>query len=152
MNDRLALKIEDDFLNLPDDFSIDIEDVNPLFNAGDAFSYPATTPLETNRHILKNMDDIQSDKRLVDLENKDMTIIVDGNMFRMGKVQTSEDEELKDNISFSMVSNIRTFSEMIGDLSCSDIPVKDKVQIGECIGNVQMEATFGYSLSIAGSD
>ncbi|MDD3037890.1 hypothetical protein [Bacteroides sp.] len=152
MNDRLAVMIGDEYLNLPDDFSIDIEDVNPLFNEGDAFSYPTTVPLETNRHVLKNIDDIQSDKRLVDFDNKDMTIIADGNMFRTGKVQTSEDEELKDEISFSMVSNIRTFSEMIGDLSCPDIPVKDKIQIGECIGNVQMDVSFRYQLYFHAKD
>lgn len=152
MNDKLAVKIGDEYLNLPNDFSIDIEDVNPLFNEGDAFSYPTTVPLETNRHILKNLDDVQSDKRLVDFENEDVAIIVDGNMFRTGKVQTDEDEELAEEISISMVSNIRTFSDMIGDLTCPDIPVKDKIQIGECIGNVQMEVGFRYKLSYYAED
>lgn len=152
MNDRLAVTIGDKYLNLPDDFSIDFEDVNPLFNEGDAFSYPATVPLETNRHILKNLDDIQSDKRLVDFENLDMAIFMDGNMFRTGKVQTDEDEELQEEISISMVSNIRTFSDMIGDLTCPDIPVKDKIQIGECVGNVQMEVGFRYKLSYYAED
>lgn len=152
MNDRLAITIGDEYLNLPKDFAIDIEDVNPLFNDGDSFSYETTVALETNRHIFKNVDDVQSDKRLVDLENTDMTIYVEGNAFRNGKVQTSEDEELKDDITIAMVSNIRTFSDMIGSLDCPEIPVKDKIQIGECIGNVKMEASFRYTLYLSAKD
>lgn len=152
MNDKLAVKIGDEYFNLPNDFSIDIEDVNPLFNDGNSFSYDTTVSLESNRYIFKNMDDIQSDKRLVDLENKEMAIILDGNMFRSGKVQTSEDEELKEDITISMVSNIRSFSDMISGLECKDVPVKDKIQIGECIGDVTMEASFRYKLEAYAKD
>lgn len=37
---------------------------------------------------------------------------------------------------------------MVTDLQCRDIPVKDRIQIGEMIGNVLVEATYKYRLYI----
>ena len=44
-------------LNLPDDFSIDIDDQNPLFNDNEMFSYPCRMPMEGNRFLLGNIDE-----------------------------------------------------------------------------------------------
>lgn len=148
MNEHLALKVRGKYANLPEDFSIDIEDVNPIFNDYESFSFDAPLPIETNRHILKDIDNIKSDKRLIDLENESIQVIAEGIPFRSGRLQTSEDEYIQDSITFSMVSSARTIQDMVADLMCRDIPVKDKIQIGEMIGNVLVEATYQYRLHV----
>lgn len=148
MNEHLALKVRGKYANLPEDFSIDIEDVNPIFNDYESFSFDAPLPIETNRHILKDIDNIKSDKRLIDFENESIQVIAEGIPFRSGRLQTSEDEYIQDSITFSMVSSARTIQDMVADLMCRDIPVKDKIQIGEMIGNVLVEATYQYRLHV----
>ena len=56
MNEHLALKVRGKYANLPEDFSIDIEDVNPIFNDYESYSFDAPLNIETNRHILKDLD------------------------------------------------------------------------------------------------
>ena len=145
MYHHLAIKIDGKFLELTPDTSIDIEDSNPYFNdVQETYSYSFQVPLEGNREILGNVDDIQSDARLVEHENKAMSIIVDGVPIRNGKVATAEDQEIVDKVSISMTSRAKSLSDYFGNLECQDVPIpeddKEDLQIGECIGNVT--ATF----------
>mgnify|MGYP003399247829 FL=1 len=146
MNEHLALKIRGEYANLPEEFSIDLEDVNPLFNDYESFSYDAPLPIETNRHILKDIDNIKSDKRLIDLENERIQVIAEGIPFRTGRLQTSEEEIIQGTVTFSQVSSARTIQDMVADLMCRDIPVKDKIQIGEMIGNVFAKIDYTWYL------
>lgn len=145
MESKLSVEINGKNLNLPSDFSIDLEDVNPYFNDNESFSYEVPVSVEENRSVFKDVDDVQSDKRLVELENASMRLKVNGMPFRSGKLQTSEDTEVSDEISISMVSAIKTLTDMIGDKNCQDIPVKDRIQIGEMIGNVKVDCEFNYT-------
>lgn len=145
MESKLSVEINGKELNLPSDFSIDMEDVNPYFNDNESFSYEVPVSIDDNRSIFKNVDDVQSDKRLVELENASMRLKVNGMPFRSGKLQTSEDTEVSGEINISMISAIKTLTDMIGDKNCQDIPVKDRIQIGEMIGNVQVDCEFKYS-------
>lgn len=145
MESKLSVEINGKELNLPSDFSIDMEDVNPYFNDNESFSYEVPVSIDDNREVFKNVDDVQSDKRLVELENASMRLKVSGMPFRSGKLQTSEDTEVSGEISISMVSAIKTLTDMIGDKNCQDIPVKDRIQIGEMIGNVQVDCEFRYT-------
>ena len=148
MNEHLALKVRGKYANLPEDFSIDIEDVNPIFNDYESFSFDAPLPIESNKHILKDLANVKSDKRLVDLENESIQVIAEGIPFRTGRLQTTEGEVINDSITFSMVSAARTLQDLVADLQCRDIPVKDRIQIGEMIGNVLVEATYQYRIHI----
>lgn len=145
MESKLSVEINGKTLNLPSDFSIDLEDVNPYFNDNESFSYEVPVSVEENRSVFKDVDDVQSDKRLVELENVSMRLKVNGMPFRAGKLQTSEDTEVSGEINISMVSAIKTLTDMIGDKNCQDIPVKDRIQIGEMIGNVQVDCKFRYT-------
>lgn len=146
MNDHLAIKIRGEYAVLPEDFSIDVEDVNPLFNDYESYTFDAELPIEGNRHIFKDIDNIRSNKRLVDMENETMQIIAEGVPFRTGRLQTNEGETIDDTIAVSMISSTRTIKDMVADLSCQDIPVKDKIQIGEMIGNVLAEVEYTWYL------
>lgn len=145
MENKLSIEINGKELNLPSDFSIDMEDVNPYFNDNESFSYEVPVSIEENREVFKDVDDVQSDKRLVSMENSSMRLRVDGVPFRSGKLQTSEDVEISDQVIISMVSAVKTLTDLIGDKNCQDIPVKDRIQIGEMIGNVQVDCEFKYS-------
>ena len=148
MKEHLALKVRGKYANLPEDFSIDIEDVNPIFNDYESFSFDAPLPIESNKHILKDLANVKSDKRLVDLENESIQVIAEGIPFRTGRLQTNEGEVIAKDVTFSMISSARTIQDMVADLQCRDIPVKDKIQIGEMIGNVDVKADYTYRLHI----
>ena len=94
MENKIVIDINGKSLNLPSDFSIDIEDVNPYFNDNESFSYEVPVSIEDNRAIFKDVDDVQSDKRMVDFENSTMRLKVNGVPFRSGKLQISEDAEV----------------------------------------------------------
>lgn len=146
MNEHLSLKIRGQYATLPQDFAIDVEDVNPLFNDYESYTFDAALPIEANRHIFKDMDNIKSDKRLIDIENDTMQIVAEGIPFRTGRLQTSEGENIDNSISISMISSTRTIQDMVADMTCRDVPVKDKIQIGEMIGDVLAEIQYSWEL------
>lgn len=135
-------------LNLPDDFSIDIDDQNPLFNDNEMFSYPVQMPMEGNRFLLGNIDDPMNIDRPVSLEHSKMRIIVDNQPFRSGTLVTSEDEEIDDSLTMNISASEHSIDDLIGDLTCRDIPLMDKILIGEKIGDVHVTCRYKYHVKI----
>lgn len=146
MKSHLAIKIDGHDLTLKPDQSIDIEDRNPLFNDTEMFSLPIDVPFINNRALLKNLDAIDSNMRPVDMEHRKAQIFADGLPFRNGVTVVQEDETLNDSISVNIDASTRSFDDLIADLKCQDIPVKDKLQIGEKIGNVNVSVTYQYTV------
>lgn len=148
MNSKLVILANQHPMALPDDASISVEFKNPLFNDIEMFSYPMTFPLEGNRHYLKNIDDINSDLRPVNYEHTPMQIIADGIPFASGTAVMQEDEAVDDSLSMNIDSSTQSFSELVGDLKCRDIPIptedKESLQIGEKIGNVHIKIEYRY--------
>ena len=145
---RLSVKINNHYLTVPEDFSVDVEDVNPLFNDYESFAADIELPIEPNRAVLADMDTVQSDKRLFDLDGQPMQLIVDGIPFRSGKAQTQEGESISDTVMLSMSQTAQTLDDMVADLNCREVPVKDKIQIGEVVGNVRVELSYKSQLQI----
>ena len=135
-------------LNLPDDFSIDIDDQNPLFNDNEMFSYPCRMPMEGNRFLLGNIDDPTNIDRPVNLEHTKMRIVVDNQPFRSGTLVTSEDEEIDNALTMNISASEHSMQDLIGQLNCRDIPVKDKILIGEKIGNVKCSVNYDFNIKI----
>ena len=148
MHSHVDIQIDKKSLSLPDDFSISITDQNPLFNDNEMYSFPVAIPLNGNRHILKNIDDKDSGLRPIGFEHQQARISVDGMPFRSGQMQIQEDEELEDNISMNVTASDKSLETLIGDLSCRDIPVKDKIMIGEKIGNIGVSVQYLYSIHV----
>jgi len=144
MKSHLSINVNGHYLSLPEDFSIDVEDLNPIFNDMEMFSYPVEIPLENNRAVVKNVDDINSDLRPVSLEHVPVKIFVDGIPFRSGTAVMQEDEEVADSLSMNVDASTQTFDDLIGDLDCRDVPLKDDILIGEKIGNVKVDVTYTY--------
>ena len=146
MTSHLGIKVDGHEMTLKPDQTIDFEDRNPLFNDAEMFSLPFEPPFDGNRVLFKNMDDINSDMRPVDLEHKKALVIADGLPFRSGVIVTQEDDTLDSGLSINIDASTRSFDDLIGDLKCQDIPVKDKLQIGEKIGNVDVSVTYKYKV------
>lgn len=139
MNSHLTILINDKPVALPDDFSIDIEDQNPVFNDTEMFSYPFSIPLDGNRWLVKNIEDIHAAMKAVNMEHLPTRIHADGLPFRSGTLVMQDDEEITDSLSMNIDASTQSFSELISDLQCRDIPVKDQIIIGEKIGNVRVD-------------
>ena len=139
MNSHLTILINDKPVALPDDFSIDIEDQNPVFNDTEMFSYPFSIPLDGNRWLVKNIEDVHAAVRAVNMEHLPTRIHADGLPFRSGTLVMQDDEEITNSLSMNIDASTQSFSDLISDLQCRDIPVKDQIIIGEKIGNVRVD-------------
>lgn len=127
-------------LVLPDNFSLDFSLKNPMFNDTESYSYPVQIPFDGNRHILSNLDSPNSTVRPVSLERTPMRINVSGIPVFTGEMQTTADEELNDSLSINAIGG-KAFKNLIADLQCRDIPVKDEILIGEKLGMVRVYFT-----------
>lgn len=139
MNSHLSILINDKPVALSDDFSIDIEDQNPVFNDTEMFSYPFSIPLDGNRWLVKNIEDVHAAMKAVNMEHLPVRINADGLPFRSGTLVMQDDEEITNSLSMNIDASTQSFSELISDLQCRDIPVKDQIIIGEKIGNVRVD-------------
>lgn len=139
MNSHLSILINDKPVALPDDFSIDIEDQNPVFNDTEMFSYPFSIPLDGNRWLVKNIEDVHAAMKAVNMEHLPVRINADGLPFRSGTLVMQDGEEITNSLSMNIDVSTQSFSELISDLQCRDIPVKDQIIIGEKIGNVRVD-------------
>lgn len=126
MNSKLVILANEQPLTLGDDFSISVELSNPLFNDNDVFSYPVSVPLEGNRHILKNIDDINSDIRPVSYEHTPMRIVADGVPFANGTAVMQEDEEVAGAVAMNIDASTQSFDDLIGDLKCNEIEIPSR--------------------------
>lgn len=143
MNGHIRILVGGREAILPDDFALDMEWVNPLFNDNvESGSLPFNIPLEGNRRFVKNIEDVKSGMRAMDVEHTPCVVYVDDVPYHSGELVVSEDQELKDSLDASINSYIRSLDDLISDLDCQDVPVKDKIQIGECIGDLVADYEF----------
>lgn len=152
MNSKLTILADGKPLALKEDASISIELSNPLFNDVDMFSYPVEIPLEGNRRFLKNVDDVNSDIRPVSYEHTPMQIIADGVPLASGTAIIQEDERLEDSLSLNIDASTQSFSDLISDLKCNEVPIpskyKDQLLIGEKIDKVDVSVEYNTDVVI----
>lgn len=152
MNSHLVILSNETPLALPENCSIEITDQNPLFHDDEMYSLNMQVPLEGNRHIFKNVDDRNSEARMVDHEHTPMRIIADGIPFRSGVQVVAEDEEIRDSVSFNIDAQLQSFRDLISDLTCRDVQIpekyRDQLLIGEKIGNVNVSVDYNTSVVI----
>ena len=152
MNSKLTILADGKPLALKEDASISIELSNPLFNDTEMFSYPVELPIEGNRHFLKNVDDVSSDIRPVSYEHTPMQIIADGVPFASGTAIIQEDERLEESLSLNVDASTQSFSDLISDLKCNEVPIpskyKDQLLIGEKIDKVDVSVKYNTSVVI----
>lgn len=143
MHSHLDIQLNNQSLALPENFSMDVTEENPLFHDNGMYSTPVQAPMEGNRHVFMNLDDPNSDLRPISMEHMQADIAVSGLPFRHGTVVIQEGEELKDAFSFNIDESTQSFSDLIGDLKCQDVPLynNEKIPIGQKICNVEVHVT-----------
>ena len=142
MHSHLDIKVNGKSLVIPEDSSLSVVEKNPMFNDVPFFSYPMQIPVEGNREVLKNIAHRDSDMRAMDLEHADAGIFADGLPLNHGQVITQDGSEIKDTFEFNIDAQQQSFSELIGDLECRDVRVKDDILIGEKIGKIKFNGTI----------
>lgn len=147
---HLTIKTPTGTLCLPPDFSLDIEEQNPMFNEKDMFSLPVQIPKEGNLHLLKNMFARKSPLRPISLEDTQMEVIAEGIPFRFGHISTSDGEEMTDSISVNMEGN-SALRDLIGDMSLKDIQVDDDLVIGKKVSEIEVESKIKAVLRLGRS-
>ena len=153
MNAKLTILANGKPRTLTAEQSLSIEFQNPMLTENaEMFSYPIELPLEGNRDLLKNLDDINSDIRPVSLEHTPMQIIADGIPFASGPMVISEDEEIDSSMSINIDASTEDFNSMIGDLTCRDIPIPeadwDSLVIGEKLSDVKVDISYRFNIHL----
>ncbi len=148
MRSHLELKIDGQWQALKPDQKLSIEEPSPLWNDTPMFSQPFTLPFRSNRALLGNADDPNSDLRAPDFDRKQALIYAEGIPFRSAVTQVQEGEVMADELAINLDASTRSFDDLIGDLKCQDIPLKDRIQVGEKIGNVHVEVKYDYRVTV----
>lgn len=146
--EHLNIQINDKDLTLPNDFSISFAMKNPIFNDVEMFSYPMQIPMTGNRSITGNVDDVNSTVRPVELEHTPVRVNADGLPLLSGTAVMQDNEQLNDTLAMNIDASTQSFDDLIGDLTCREIPIKDKIVIGEKMSSVSAEITYNYHLRI----
>lgn len=143
MHSHLDIQVNGKSLAIQDDAQLSVEEKNPMFNDVTFFSYPMQIPVDGNREVLKNIAHRDSDMRAMDLEYADARIFADGLPLNHGQVITQDGSEINDKFEFNIDAQQQSFSELIGDLECRDVAVKDRLLIGKQLGKI--EGTYGIA-------
>lgn len=142
MKSHIALEAESGVLALKPDASITITEKNPMFNDVEMFSQTFELPLEKNRHLIKNLDDLNATLRATDIDGKRIRIIMDGIPMRTAVLKVQEDAVIENSLDVNLDATNRTFKDMIQDMKCRDVPVDDDILIGEKIGDVNVNVVY----------
>lgn len=150
MKSHLNIKLNGKSLVLPEDFSISVEEQNPLFNDVTFFSYPAEVPLKGNLAALKNIGHKDSGTRAMELEHAEVRIMADGLPLNVGQAIVSDGEEIDKTFSFNIDAQQQSFSELINGLRCRDVKLKEedreKFYMGQQLGRI----TYSYNCQMGG--
>ena len=138
MHSHLAIIGKNGELALKPDQSITITDKNPMFNDQEMFSQPIPLPFDLNRHVLKNMDDVNSAMRSTAVNGDRYQIVVDGIPLRTATMKVQDAAKMDGTIDVNFDATNRTFKDMIADMRCRDVDVDDDILIGEKVGDVDV--------------
>ena len=142
MHSHLAIEGKNGTVALKPDASLTITDKNPMFNDLEMHSYPFELPFDLNRHLMKNIDDVNSTLRAQDVEGEQFRIIADGLPLRNTVMKVQDDVVMKDALSVNLDASHKTFKDMIQDMRCRDVTVDDDILIGEKIGDIQIDLSY----------
>ena len=127
---RLQIKINSQWVELSEDFSITLEQSNPLFNDQGTFSFPFEIPLEPNREIFKNIADPWGDINLKDIDRMPAELWVDGIMIYSGVIETDDEVEFEDTLPVTFISGNSDFMDRIEGMNAKDIPLDREIKLG----------------------
>lgn len=147
----LQIKINSQWVKLSEDFSITLEQSNPLFNDQGTFSFPFEIPLEPNREIFKNIADPWGDINLKDIDRMPAELWVDGVMIYRGVIETDDEVEFEDTLPVTFISGNSDFMDRIEGMNARDIPLDREIKLGYRVvtaGTQYYDDNFGWNLFI----
>ena len=133
----IQIKIAGEWMELPEDFSISLEQSSPLFNDEGIFSFPFEIPMEPNRKIFKNVDDPFGDITLSDIDRMEAEIWFDGVMLYRGIIETDEEIEFEDTIPVTFLSGNSDFKTRIEGMNLKDVPLDREIKLGYVVTDAQ---------------
>lgn len=134
---------------IANDTSISFDFTSPVFNDTGDFSYPFKLPVAQNVHFLKNIADPNGVVDLKKIHAKSAEIWFDGVQISSGKIEISDSIDFSsDNIEINVVAKQGEFNDLIDDLSCQDVPMRDKILLGNKISKVNMSGGTGFKDSL----
>lgn len=127
---------------LDSDTSVKIEMQSPLFGNGSTFSYPFTIPVEPNRHIIGNADQMHGARLHDILHMRPARLWLCGIPFRRGIIRLDEEVEVTPGgeIEIELTSERGEWDEMIDGMKARDVSVRDDI----CIGMALWREREGY--------
>ena len=152
MKSHLNIKFDGHDVTLPEDFSMNFHEKNPLFHDVEMFSEPAPIDVEENRFILDCIDVPESGKRPIDFERKPMDVEIDGIPVRHGVSRVNDNTPIDGSLDLNMDASTQSFDDLIGDLNCQDVPLKDELMIGQKIGEVKVDVSYVTRLKVKYQD
>lgn len=127
----LSLKIDNQFIALPDETEISIEASNPIFSDAGSKTYLFEIPVESLRYIIGNADEIYGESLYDVLEGKRAEIYIDGVQFFSGVVNLEDNISIEDGkIAVSIAFGSLEFEQMIEEMNCRDVELMDEIEIG----------------------
>lgn len=139
------LKINGEWIAIPEDFSLSLEQSNPLFNDQGTFSFPFEVPLEPNRHVFKNLSDPFGHINLKAVNGLDAELWFGGIMLYKGKTETEHEVEIADTVPITFVSGNSDFKSRIDGMNARDVPLDREIKLGYV---VEEAINFGSELDI----
>lgn len=124
------LKINGEWIALPEDFSLSLEQSNPLFNDQGTFSFPFEVPMEPNRHVFKNLADPFGHISLKAVNGLDAELWFGGIMLYKGKTETEQEVEISDSVPITFVSGNSDFKNRIDGMNARDVPLDREIKLG----------------------
>ena len=138
----IQIKIAGEWIELPDDFSISLEQSSPLFNDEGVFSFPFEIPLGPNRRIFKNISDPFGDITLSDIDRMEAEVWFDGVMLYRGIIETDEEVEFENTdqgtVPVTFLSGNSDFKTLIEGMNARNIPLDREIKLGYVVN----KATF----------
>ena len=139
----IQLKLKGEWIALPKDFSLKLEQTNPLFNEDGAFSFPFEVPIEPNRHLFKNIADPFGDIRLKDIDGMEAELWFDGIMIYKGIIETDEEIEFENFIPMTFLSGNGDFMSKINGLNAKDVLLDREIRLGTLVTTAHGSAPSG---------
>lgn len=126
----IQIKIAGEWLELPEDFSISLEQNNPLFNEQGTFSFPFEIPIEPNRHIFKNVADPFGDLPLSAIDKTEAEVWFGGVMLYRGIIEADEEVEFDGVMPVTFLSGNSDFMSRIEGMNARDVPLDREIKLG----------------------
>ena len=134
-----------EWLALPEDFTVSLEQNSPLFNDQGIFSFPFEIPLEPNRHVFGNLADPFGNITLADIDRMEAEVWFDGTMLYRGVIETDEEIEFEDTLPVTFLSGNSDFMDRIEGLNARDVPLDREIKLGYRVGYASAVAKINGS-------